>query len=182
MDFIVKHRVFGETHCWMYPIEWKHILIWLSEKVTPGKIYQVISEEIPDIDIDPDLFEVVTKQMIHGPCGLLNNDSPCISDGKCTKRDFHADTITGSNGYGGKSITLKVEKIIYSSLLIRIIISFFYNYIEVDNRWVVPYSPLLSKTFKAHNSVKAIKYICKYVNKGSDMAVIGIGKCNSTLR
>ena len=51
--------------------------------------------------------------------------------------------------------------------------------IEVDNQWVVPYSPLLSKTFNAHNveycnSVKAIKYICKYVTKGSDMAVFGL--------
>lgn len=35
MDFIVKHRVFGETRCWMYSVEWQkhglphaHILIW----------------------------------------------------------------------------------------------------------------------------------------------------------
>ena len=52
--------------------------------------------------------------------------------------------------------------------------------IEVDNQWVIPYSPLLSKTFNAHinveycNSVKAIKYICKYVPKGSNMAVFGL--------
>ncbi|GFQ77012.1 helitron_like_N domain-containing protein [Trichonephila clavata] len=57
--------------------------------------------------------------------------------------------------------------------------------IEIDNRWIVPYSPILSKTFKAHinvescPSVKSIKYICKYVTKGSDMAVIGIGAENS---
>lgn len=44
----------------------------------------------------------------------------------------------------------------------------------------MPYSPLLSKVFQAHinveysNSVKSIKYICKYVNKGSDMAVFGV--------
>jgi hypothetical protein len=42
---------------------------------------------------------------------------------------------------------------------------------------VVPYSPLLSETFDAHinvefrSSVKSIKYICKYVNKDSDIAV-----------
>ena len=36
----------------------------------------------------------------------------------------------------------------------------------IDNRWVVPYCPLLSKIFNAHinvefcNSVKSIKYIC----------------------
>ena len=185
LDFIVNHHVFGETRCWMYSIEWQkrglphaHILIWLIEKVTPDLIDQVISAEIPDVDIDPDLFEIITKNMIHGPCGLLNNNSPCMSDGKCTKRyprHFLAETITGNDGYplyrrrstedGGKSITLKVRN----------------NDAEVDNRWVVPYSPLLSKTYKAHinveycNSVKSIKYICKYVNKGSDMAVFGVG-------
>lgn len=56
--------------------------------------------------------------------------------------------------------------------------------VVVDNSWIVPYSPLLSKTFKAHcnveycNSVKSIKYICKYVTKGSDMAVFGAPDAN----
>jgi hypothetical protein len=49
--------------------------------------------------------------------------------------------------------------------------------IEVDNRWIVPYNPVPSKMFQAHinvewcHSVKSIKYICKYINKGSDQAV-----------
>jgi len=53
--------------------------------------------------------------------------------------------------------------------------------IEIDNKWIVPYCPLLSRIFRAHinveycNSVKSIKYICKYVNKGSDQAMFGIG-------
>ncbi|XP_068992255.1 uncharacterized protein [Neodiprion pinetum] len=57
--------------------------------------------------------------------------------------------------------------------------------IDIDNRWVVPYSPLLSKTFNAHinvefcSSVKSIKYICKYVNKGSDMAVFRVDNINA---
>ncbi|GFV04882.1 ATP-dependent DNA helicase [Trichonephila clavipes] len=91
------------------------------------------------------------------------------------------DTITGNDGYplyrrrsvedGGKSVVLKVRNID----------------IEVDNRWIVPYSPLPSKTLKAHinveycNSVKSIKYICKYVNKGSDMAVFGVGNVAAPL-
>jgi hypothetical protein len=93
MDLIVKQHVSGETRCWMYSVEWQkrglphaHILIWLIEKVTPDQIDAVISAEIPDVDIDPDLFAVVIKHMIHGPRGFLNNNSPCMSDGKCTKR------------------------------------------------------------------------------------------------
>jgi hypothetical protein len=48
--------------------------------------------------------------------------------------------------------------------------------IDIDNRCVVPYLPLLRKIFKAHisvefcSSLKPIKYICKCMNKGSDMA------------
>ena len=52
--------------------------------------------------------------------------------------------------------------------------------IEIDYRWMVQYLPLLSKTYKAHinveccNSIRSIQYICKYVNKGSDIAVFGV--------
>ncbi|GFW65339.1 uncharacterized protein TNCV_396051 [Trichonephila clavipes] len=51
---------------------------------------------------------------------------------------------------------------------------------NVDNLWVVPYNPVLSRTFNAHinvefcNSVKSIKYICKYVNKGTDQATFSV--------
>lgn len=59
--------------------------------------------------------------------------------------------------------------------------------VDIDNKWIVPYSPILSKMFKAHinveycNSVKSIKYICKYVNKGSDQAVFGIQNDGQTI-
>jgi len=39
--------------------------------------------------------------------------------------------------------------------------------VEIDNRFIVPYNPLILKTFNAHinveccHSVKSIKYICK---------------------
>ncbi|XP_069968843.1 uncharacterized protein [Bactrocera oleae] len=189
MDFIVKHNVFGETRCWMYSVEWQkrglphaHILIWLVEKIRPNEVDAVISAEIPNVQVDPGLHEVVIKNMIHGPCGTLNQNSPCMMDGKCSKRyprTLISETITGNDGYplyrrrstadNGKSTIVKLNQ----------------QDIEIDNRWIVPYSPILSKTFKAHinvescHSVKSIKYICKYVTKGSDMAVIGIGAENS---
>lgn len=108
---------------------------------------------------------------------FLNADYLCLHFLRCTKRYPRAlvsETITGNYGYplyrrratedNGKSTIIRVRN----------------QEIEVDNRWIVPYSPLLSKTYKAHinveycNSVKSIKYICKYVNKGSDMAVFGV--------
>ncbi|XP_055845040.1 uncharacterized protein LOC129911312 [Episyrphus balteatus] len=188
MDFIVKHKVFGGVRCWMYSIEWQkrglphaHILIWFVTKITTDQIDIVVSAEIPDKTLDPELFEIVTKNMIHGPCGVLNPQSQCMIDGNCSKRfpkELVQQTITGHDGYplyrrraindSGQSFRLRVNN----------------QEIEIDNRWIVPYSPLLSKTFKAHinveicNSVKSIKYICKYINKGSDMAVFGVPNQN----
>lgn len=189
MDLIIKLKIFGEVCCWMYSIEWQkrglphaHILIWLIRKITPDQIDRIISAEFPNQNDDPQLFEVITKNMIHGPCGALNMNSSCMIDGKCSKRYPRAltsETITGNDGYPlyrrrspedhGHTATIRMRN----------------QDIVVDNSWVVPYSPLLSKIFEAHinveicNSVKSIKYICKYVNKGSDMAVFGVARDNS---
>ncbi|XP_044598377.1 uncharacterized protein LOC123274709 [Cotesia glomerata] len=153
ISFITKSHVFGPTRCWMYSVEWQkrglphaHILVWFIDKIRPEEIDSIISAEIPDPSTDQLLFDIVTTNMIHGPCGTLNSSSPCMADGK---------------------------------------------YIDIDNRWVVPYSPLLSKTYNAHinvefcSSVKSIKYICKVentnvnappVNKIWEISVYQIGR------
>jgi len=47
---------------------------------------------------------------------------------------------------------------------------------ELDNRWVVPYNPRLLMTYNCHinveacSSIKACKYLFKYVHKGHDRA------------
>ncbi|GBP45275.1 hypothetical protein EVAR_29023_1 [Eumeta japonica] len=152
-------------------------LLRLMEKLRPNQIDEVISAEIPNPETDRKLYDTVTKNMIHGPCGALNSSSPCMKEGKCTKKYPRAllkDTQTNDKGYplyrrrapedGGRTIIQKTRG----------------HEVLVDNRWIVPYSPLLSKIFNCHinvefcNTVQAIKYICKYINKGSDQAIFNI--------
>lgn len=55
---------------------------------------------------------------------------------------------------------------------------------NIDNRWIVPYFPLLCRMFHAHinveycHSVQAVKYICKYINKGFDQATFSVRNPN----
>ena len=190
MDAITKGHVFGPTRCWMYSIEWQkrglphaHILVWLKDKIRPDQIDSIISAELPDPHQDPNLLKIVVKNMIHGPCGNINPSAPCMKDGKCTKRyprSLLDQTQTGEDGYplyrrrsvadGGFKVNVKVTNK-QSSRSVDM---------DIDNRWIVPHCPFLSRTFQAHinveycNSVKSIKYICKYVNKGSDQAMFGL--------
>ncbi|EPB68548.1 hypothetical protein ANCCEY_12360 [Ancylostoma ceylanicum] len=195
MDIITKSHIYGETRCWMYSVEWQkrgllhsHIIVWFKDKIHPTQIVTIISTEIPNPEQDPGLFDIIFKNMIHLHCGPVNPNSPCMKDGKCTKhypREFILETQRGNDGYpsfrrrrpgeGGFAARVKVR------------MNNQQTEIEVDKRWVVPYSPLLSKMFEAHinveycNSVKSNKYICKYVNKGSDMAVFCLRNENGVL-
>ncbi|XP_036340438.1 uncharacterized protein LOC118749766 [Rhagoletis pomonella] len=101
----------------------------------------VISAELPNQAEDPILFEIIKKNMIHGPCGTFNPNSPCMQNGKCTKRYPRATN-------GGYTTTIKMRSVD----------------IDIDNRWIVPYSPLLSKMFNAHINVE-------YCNSGATSAV-----------
>ena len=90
MHLINKSQIFGKVRCYMYTIEWQkrglphvHILIWLETKINSNQIDSLISAELPNPDIDPTLFEIVKSHMVHGPCGNINCDSPCMVDGKC---------------------------------------------------------------------------------------------------
>ncbi|XP_026475763.1 uncharacterized protein LOC113380958 [Ctenocephalides felis] len=83
INLITHHSVFGETRCWLYSVEWQkrglphaHILLWLINKVRSVEIDNIISAEIPDKNVDEELFDIITTNMIHGPCGTLTIMSP----------------------------------------------------------------------------------------------------------
>ncbi|GKF13153.1 hypothetical protein Tco_0051079, partial [Tanacetum coccineum] len=61
-----------------------HICIFLDAKdkfPSVGDIDRVICAEIPDKENDPQLFQLVSDFMIHGPCGVNNPTCPCMRDG-----------------------------------------------------------------------------------------------------
>ena len=94
-ELVTKGQIFGPHTAFMYTIEWQkrglpHIhmlLLWLEQSTPPIHIDRVIRAEIPDQNEDPDLFEIVTTNMVHGSCGKhYNTNSPCMKDGKFTKK------------------------------------------------------------------------------------------------
>ena len=130
----------------------------------------IVSAEIPNADTYPQLHRVVTKFMMHGPCGTANSKSPCMVDGQCSKqfpKEYVKETYAGPDGYPHyrrRNTGLCVYK----------------SGVPLDNKYVVPYNPYLSKKYNAHinveicSSVQSCKYLYKHVYKGPDMASIGI--------
>ena len=60
-----------------------------------------VCAKLPDKQAFPELYQIVSKFMMHGPCGIANPNSPCMEDSKCTKKfpkDF-TDVTLESNGY-----------------------------------------------------------------------------------
>ncbi|XP_065680665.1 uncharacterized protein LOC101240834 [Hydra vulgaris] len=182
LDDIFKHGVLGKVISHVQVIEFQkrglphvHILLHFvnDDKLeTAEDIDSLISAEIPDQTVDPELFEIIKTCMIHGPCGILNPNSSCMKDGICTKKfpkEFNPHTDATFNGYphyrrldNGRVVVIKGN--------------------QVDNRWVVPYNPWLSKKYQAHinveacMSIKSVKYLYKYVYKGHDCAHVLINE------
>ncbi|CEP08523.1 hypothetical protein [Parasitella parasitica] len=124
--------------------------------------------------------------MVHGPCGDINPNSPCMQKDvngvlKCSKRfpkTFSESTIINEDGYPQYKRTRSVD----TSTLYTIPNPGRQNSgrFTIDNRWIVPFNPYLSKKYKAHinveccQSVQAVKYINKNIYKGSDRTTLRV--------
>jgi hypothetical protein len=190
MDDLIKGEVLGRVVANLYVIEFQkrglphaHILIHFvaeDKPRTPEDIDSLISAQLPNEHTQPRLFAAVTKHMLHGPCGAgYNPDSPCMKDGACSKhfpKPFQPATVVGDDSYptyarpdndvtvtrrhphGGPGAT-----------------------VQLGNQWVVPYNPAFLLKYDCHinvevcSSIKAIKYMHKYVYKGHDRAHAAFG-------
>ena len=86
-DLLHKH-VLGKTIIDIYVIEYQkrslphaHILLIMNQDDKIRGIEDVdniICAEISDRNIDPDLYDIVTSNMMHDSCGPAHSNSSCI--------------------------------------------------------------------------------------------------------
>ena len=170
----IRDGYYGQVAGFVYTIEYQkyglphmHLLIFLEE---PDKIRAVeqidaiISAQIPDSQIHPQLHAAITKSMLHGPC----SPQRCIENNVCKKhfpKPFSPHTIIKEDGYPDYACPENGRTIQKSQDIF-------------DNRHVVPHPRELVMQFDCYinlevcGSIKAIKYIHKYIYKGPDHATI----------
>ena len=185
-DDLLKRNVLGHVIAHCATIEFQkrglphvHILLILAErdKLNYPKIIDcLVCAEIPNRQDNPLLYDIVVKNNIHGPCGVLYRNQRCMTLGdpghkKCAKefpKKLLKNTIVVEDGYpqyrrrspadGGQAVTKLVNR----------------EPININNSWVVPYNPFLSLKYKCHlnvevvHSTHSVKYLYKYVFKGPD--------------
>ena len=183
LEELTTKRIFGYVKARVHVIEFQkrglphmHLLVWLANfEGTPEVLDTIMSAEIPDSD-DP-LHKLVSDHMLHNICGIQNPDARCMEDGKCRRgfpKDFCNETVIDDDGFarlrrrspedGGNTILKYIRG----------------NLVTYHNGFVVPYCPYLLKRFDCHinieycYSVKSIKYLFNYINKGSDQSTVTI--------
>ncbi|GJX60495.1 DNA helicase [Tanacetum coccineum] len=174
LRFLKEVKTFGYVSAVLYTIEFQkrglpycHTLLLIESRNTlkdATQIDEYISAEIPDLVQDPRGYKLVTKLMMHDPCGSANLDASCIQNGPCNKhfpKQYNEQTYFYSNGhtqYRRRDTGIHVMK----------------GESRLDNCNVVPYNRALCLAFEAHINVEycgwimPIKYLFKYISKGPD--------------
>ena len=94
-----------------------------------------VCAELPDRNLDSSLYSLVTKHMIHGPCGYLNPSNSYMKKDHCMfkyPKELAEHTTKRKNSYP-----------IYRRRQIEIPVEVRGH--NIDNSWVVPYNPFLLK-------------------------------------
>ncbi|KAG3154209.1 hypothetical protein PC128_g22417 [Phytophthora cactorum] len=116
----------------------------------------MVSAELPDKEKNPQLFETVTTCMIHGPCGAAHPNAVCMKDGKCTKGFPKPLSEVTKGNVAGYPVYRRRRRAAGVVLI---------HGKEYDNETI---------NQRVCTAITAVKYLYKYVYKGSDKAVITV--------
>jgi hypothetical protein len=93
-DIHNKH-ILGRTITGIYVIEFQkhglphaHILIFFAEDYKPHMVEDVdrmINAKLSNPETNRLAHEMVARCMMHGPCGVVFLNAPCMEEGKCKK-------------------------------------------------------------------------------------------------
>ncbi|XP_022895478.1 uncharacterized protein LOC111409696 [Olea europaea var. sylvestris] len=179
---LIKKEILWPIAAYVYVIEFQkrglpyvHVLLIFKTnfKITNStQVDEIVSCKISYPKRNPHLHATMVKHMMYGPYGQLNPTNVCMENNHTCKnkypREYILHTSLGSNSYPlyrrrDDSVTVKVR----GSVL--------------DNRWVVPYHPYILAKYDCHinveiSSVKAVKYLYKYVYKGYDRVNFTVNK------
>ncbi|ONM39160.1 hypothetical protein ZEAMMB73_Zm00001d043823 [Zea mays] len=182
---LTKHHILGKIRAYVYVVEFQkrglphvHFLLIMQRKyklTCPDQYDHLISAEIPDKKKYPELYKMVIKHMMHGPCGLLNPKCPCTK-GCASCKNHYPRAFSNATSQGKDSYPIYRRRDDGRKETVR--------GCELDNRWVVPYNPYLLRLFNCHinveacGSIKAVKYLFKYIYKGHDRASVAVTDAN----
>ncbi|XP_057252064.1 uncharacterized protein LOC125494157 [Beta vulgaris subsp. vulgaris] len=138
------------TFTFVYTVEFQkrglphaHILLFLhrNDKFPDAEaINKIICAELPDKDKNPELYDVVSEFMMHGPCGALNHNAPCTTDKKCTKhfpKKFTEQTTIDEDGIlcTGEEILESMLKKMALCLTMDMLSLIIVNYFQKEREW-----------------------------------------------
>lgn len=153
-DQLFKKEIFGKVAANVHVIEFQkrglphaHMLIILKSEykiTTPDQYDKFVCAELPNQTKYPELYGLVVKHMMHGPCGEKNKNNSCMLNDQCKyhyPRSYCERTIQGKDGY-------PIYRRRNSGLAVQV------RNAQLDNRWVVPYNPYLLSRYNCHINVE----------------------------
>ena len=149
LEILYGHKLPYHQNIVVYTIEWQkrglphaHILIFLhpsNKYLNLEDIDNMISTEIPNKDTHLELYELVSKHMIHGPCGLPNRRTPCMLDGKRIRfflKKFQQATIVDNDVFqfiGKETMDIWLKRMVLNMIIKLLCHTIYISFLNIEH-------------------------------------------------